>query len=120
MTAEQTSSWRRFTGLSARLLLPTTFFVMLSEVFIYAPSIDRFRLVYMEERIKAAHLASLVLEVPTDNMVSAGLRNERLNHAGSYGIVLRRPTSKALMLSRDMPTKIDATYDIDDHRFIQE
>ena len=29
------------TGMSARLLLLTVFFVMLSEVFIYAPSIGR-------------------------------------------------------------------------------
>lgn len=42
------------TGLSARLLLLTVFFVMLSEVFIYAPSIGRYRIAYMEERIAAA------------------------------------------------------------------
>jgi signal transduction histidine kinase len=117
MTGERTAFWHRFTGLSARLLLLTTFFVMLSEVFIYAPSIGRFRLVYMEERIAAAHLASLALEMPTDNMVSAGLRHELLDHAGSYGIVLRRPASKALILSRDMPPRIDATFDIGDRRF---
>jgi hypothetical protein len=35
-------------SLSARLLLLTIFFVMLSEVFIYAPSIGRFRLVFLE------------------------------------------------------------------------
>ncbi len=112
MELEDTSPSRRRFGLSARLLLLTMFFVMLSEVFIYAPSVGRFRLVYLQERIAAAHLASLALEVPPDNMVGARLRAKLLDHAGAYGIVLRRPTSKALMLSADMPPKIDATYDL--------
>lgn len=117
MTGSKSTAMRRFTGLSARLLLLTIFFVMVSEVLIFAPSIGRFRLVYLQERIAAAHLASLALEVPTDNMVSAGLRRELLNHAGSFGIVLRRLKSKALMLSNDMPPRIDATFDIREQRF---
>ena len=117
MKGLKSGSPNRFTGLSARLLLLTVFFVMLSEVAIFAPSIARFRLVYLQERIAAAHLASLALEVPTDNMVSAGLRRELLSHAGSFGIVLRRPASKALMLSNDMPPSIDATYDIREKPF---
>ena len=103
------SSWF---GLSARLLLLTAFFVMLSEVFIYAPSIGRFRAVYLEERIAAAHLASLALEVPPDNMVSAQLRQQLLDHAGAHRIVLKRSASKSLILAEDMPPKIDATYDL--------
>jgi len=104
----------RFSGLSARLLLLTVFFVMLSEVLIYCPSIARFRQVFLQERIAAAHLASLALEVPPDNMVSAELREELLSHAGSYGIVLRRPASKALVLAHDMPPKIDDVVDLRD------
>ncbi len=117
MTGSNSGFSRRFTGLSARLLLLTMFFVMVSEVLIYAPSIARFRLVYLQERVAAAHLASLALEVPTDNMVSAGLRRELLSHARSFGIVLRRPASKALILSDDMPPSIDATFDIREKRF---
>ncbi|MPY71104.1 MAG: sensor histidine kinase [Alphaproteobacteria bacterium] len=107
-----------FSGLSARLLLFTIFFVMLSEVLIYAPSIARFRQVYLQERIAYAHLASLALEVPPDAMVSPKLRKELLDHAGSYGIVLRRPASKALMLSNDMPPKVDLTVDLRETSFM--
>lgn len=103
---------RKWFGLSARLLLLTIFFVMLSEVFIYAPSIGRFRVVYLQERVAAAHLASLALEVPPDNMVSAQLRQQLLDHAGAHGIVIKRPASKSLVLSTDMPPKIHATYDL--------
>jgi signal transduction histidine kinase len=107
-----------FSGLSARLLLLTVFFVMLAEVLIYAPSIARYRLVHLEERIAAAHLASLALEVPSDNVVSDRLRQELLDHAGSHGIVLRRPHSRALMLSDGMPPAIDATYDLREANFV--
>ena len=105
------------TGLSARLLLLTVFFVMLSEVFIYAPSIGRYRIAYMEERIAAAHLASLALEAPSSNRVSTELLEELLKSAKSYGIVLRRPVSRALMLSRNMPPKVHATFDTRDKEF---
>ena len=117
MTGSDMRSVNRFTGLSARLLLLTIAFVMLSEIFIYAPSVGRFRLVYLKERVAAAHLASLALEVPPDNLVSASLREQLLDHAGSFGIVLRRPASKALMLSSDMPPRIDATFDLREERF---
>ena len=46
------------TGLSARLLFLTVFFVMLSEVFIYAPSIGRYRISYMAERIAASSISA--------------------------------------------------------------
>ena len=105
------------TGMSARLLLLTVFFVMLSEVFIYAPSIGRYRVAYMQERIAAAHLASLALEAPSDNRVSSALLEELLKSAKSYGIVLRRPKSKALMLSRNMPPKVHETFDMRDNEF---
>lgn len=105
------------TGMSARLLLLTVFFVMLSEVFIYAPSIGRYRITYLEERIASAHLASLALEAPSSNRVSSELLEELLKSVKSYGIVLRRPSSKALMLSRNMPPKVHASYDMRDKEF---
>jgi len=51
-------------SLSARLLLLTIVFVMVSEVLIYAPSIGRFRLVYLEERLAAGGSRSWRLKRP--------------------------------------------------------
>ena len=73
-------------GLSARLLILTIFFVMLSEFLIYAPSIGRYRMVYMQERIAAAHLASLAVAAPLDEAVSRRLTSELLRHARSRRI----------------------------------
>ena len=118
MASDTNKTTRKGLGLLARLLLLTIFFVMLSEVFIYAPSIGRYRLVYLEERIAAAHLASLALEVPPDNLVGEQLRKELLDHAKSFGIVLKRPDSKSLMLSDAMPPKIDQTFYLSNHSFM--
>ncbi len=48
-------------SLSARLLVLTIFFVMLGEVMIFAPSVGRFRITYLEGKIAAGHLAVLAL-----------------------------------------------------------
>lgn len=99
-------------SLSARLLVLTIFFVMLAELFIFAPSIARFRLTWFQERIAAAHLATLALEATPKGMVSKALERELLRHVQAYGVILQKPGSKVLMLSSDMPPKVDATVDL--------
>ena len=73
------------TGLSARLLVLTVFFVMLSEVLIFVPSVARDRLAYLEDRIDAARLAVFALEATPDNVVSQTLANELLADVGAHG-----------------------------------
>ncbi len=99
-------------GLSARLLLLTIGFVMLAEVLIYTPSIGRFRLVYLEERLAAGHLAILALEATPDHMVSQELTIELLKHVEAYTVALTKPGPVKLMLM-DMPPKhLDASFDL--------
>ncbi|NQV47197.1 MAG: HAMP domain-containing histidine kinase [Rhodospirillaceae bacterium] len=109
---KQTSTTSIFRGLSARLLMLTVLFVMLAELLIYTPSISRYRKAYLEEHIATAHLAALALEATPDNMVSKELENELLFHADAYGIVLKYPTHRVLMLSKDMPPKVDVMFDL--------
>jgi signal transduction histidine kinase len=98
-------------GLSARLLLLTIVFVMVSEVLIFVPSVARDRLSYLENRIDAAHLAVFALEATPDNMVSPELADMLLAHVGAHGIVVHTP-DKTLMLASQMPPGVDATYDL--------
>jgi hypothetical protein len=105
-------------GLSVRLLLLTVFFVMLSELLIYAPSVSRFRKVYLEAHIAIAHLASQTLEVNPDALISRQLERALLTHADAYGIVLHYPDQRALMLSEDMPRRVDVTFDIGSKSFM--
>jgi len=104
-------------SLSARLLVLTVFFIMLSEVLIFAPSAGRFRLTYLEERIQAGHLAILSLMATPDNMVSEELAKELLFQADAYVIGLKRPDGSKLMLDAGTPPAIDASYDLRERGF---
>jgi len=104
-------------SLSARLLLLTIAFVMLAEVLIYAPSIGRFRLVYLEERLAAAHLAILALEATPDQMIGEDLKRELLDHVGAYSVGLTRPGAGKLMLMVTTPGPVDASYDLREASF---
>lgn len=99
-------------GLSARLLALTVSFVMLAEILIYVPSISRFRKAYLEDQIAKAHLAILAVEATPDNALGKGLEMDLLLHAGAYGIVLKKPERRMLMLSKDMPPAVDVTFDL--------
>ena len=102
--------WLR--GLSARLLVLTMFFVMISEVLLYVPSIARFRLMFLENRVADAHLASWALKATPDNVISKPLEMELLANAMVRGVVLKRREARTMMLMEDMPPKVDASYDL--------
>ena len=84
-------------SLSSQLLILTIVFVMLAEVFIFVPSVARFRLAWLNERLSAAHLAVLTLDEATDGMVSDNLREELLGHVGAYAINIRRGGAKLVL-----------------------
>ncbi|MEE8203390.1 MAG: HAMP domain-containing sensor histidine kinase [Alphaproteobacteria bacterium] len=97
-------------SLSARLLVLTMAFVMLGEVLIYVPSVSRYRLVYLQERLAAAHEATLALDAAPDGMISPELEDELLVHARVRSIALRLPDAAYLMLGR--PPAVDASFDL--------
>ena len=66
-------------SLSGRFLILTVVFVMLAEVFIFVPSVARFREDYLLARLERAQIASLALEA--DDMISADLESELLRNA---------------------------------------
>ncbi len=99
-------------SLSVRLLVLTVGFVMLSEVLIFVPSVARFRVSWLKERLAAAHIASLpLLELP-GHMVSKGLAQELLADVGARAVVLKLPKTHYLMLGAEVPTHVDATIDL--------
>jgi signal transduction histidine kinase len=96
-------------SLSARLLVLTMAFVLLGEVLIYVPSIARFRKSYLDERIAAAHLATLSLEASPDEQISDELEQELLSQAGVLSVMLREPAAE-LMLGKLPP--VEQVYDL--------
>lgn len=100
-------------GLSARLLVLTVFFVMVSEIAVYVPSIARFREQYLHERIATAHLATLALEATPDRMVSDELAMRLLDQVDAYGIVLSGAAMTKRAIYRKMPPIADRVVTID-------
>jgi len=98
--------------LSGRFLALTILFVMLAEIFIFVPSIARFREDYMMNRLERAQIASLALLA--NDMIDAELEVELLENAGVFNVVLRRDEVRQLVLASDMPSPIAATYDLRD------
>ncbi|MEQ8965989.1 MAG: HAMP domain-containing sensor histidine kinase [Azospirillaceae bacterium] len=103
----------RFTrSLSARLLVLTILFVMLAEVLIFTPSIARFRVTWLEDRLAAGHLATLSILATPDGMVTESLERELLSHVGAYSVDLSLPERDVYMLGRSSPP-IDKEVDLD-------
>ena len=99
-------------SLSGRFLALTILFVMLAEIFIFVPSIARFREDYMMNRLERAQIASLALLA--DDMSDAELESELLANAGAFNVVLRRDEVRQLMLDSPMPSPIADTFDLRD------
>ncbi len=101
-------------SLSARLLVLTVLFVMLAEVFIFVPSVARFRTSYLEEKLRAGHLAILTLDAAPDQMVSKELGETLLRHVGAHAISIRRDGAK-LVIMADSPPTVDQMISLDDN-----
>ncbi|MEM9270416.1 MAG: sensor histidine kinase, partial [Pseudomonadota bacterium] len=105
---------RFINSLSGRFLILTIIFVMIAEVLIFVPSIARFRVDYLQERLELSQVASLVLLASPNDMVDPDLEKELLSNAEVLNIVLRRDAVRELILSSDMPQMVEQTYDIRD------
>ena len=90
-------------SLSARLLLLTIFFVMLAEVLIYTPSVARFRLNWLEDKLGDGHLAALAVVAAAQDMVTEELENELLTSLGAFVVDLRQTDEPMRLLRFDMP-----------------
>ena len=99
-------------SLSARLLILTVFFVMVSEVLIFVPSVARYRMTYFENRLAAGYLATLAFEASPDGRLDQGLIDELLARVGAQGVVLRRADGTMLSLDRIQPPRPDFTIDL--------
>jgi len=106
------------TSLSARLLVLTIFFVMVAEFLIWTPSVSRFRKAYLEERVVRAHLSTLAFEALPKDAINRQLEEVLLSQTSAYGIVLKAPDRRALMVSHEMPPKVNTVIDLRQGSFL--
>lgn len=99
-------------SLSARLLVLTVFFVMVGEVLIFVPSVARFRMKYLENRIAAGELATLALEASPTGHIIPSLTDKLLAQIGAHGVIVHRADGMVRMLDRPVPPRPDLTIDL--------
>lgn len=99
--------------LSGRFLMLTVAFVMLAEVFIFVPSIARFREDYLMLRLERAQIAALAV-LASNNMVEESVEEELLANAGVYNVILRRNEMSQLVLSTPVPAQVHTSFDLRD------
>ncbi len=101
-------------SLSARLLVLTVLFVMLAEVLIFAPSVGRYRLAYLEEKLATGHLGILALEASPVDMIDPAVEREILAHVGAYSVALKKPDrpGKLMLMIEEPVGGVEASFDL--------
>lgn len=99
-------------GLSGKLLLLTSIFVMLAEVLIFMPSIANFRVGWLTDRLTAAHLASLAAEGAPGGVVPEGLRKDLLQTAQVKAVAVKKAGERRMVLPATGDLAIEAHYDL--------
>jgi signal transduction histidine kinase len=99
-------------GLSGKLLVLTTLFVMLAEVLIYVPSIANFRLNWLNDRLAAAHTAALVLDAAPSGMVPESLARQILQSVGARAVAMKMGSQRRLLAVSDVPPTVQHEIDM--------
>ena len=86
--------------------------VMFAEIVIFVPSVARFRVDYLQERLERSQIASLALLATQSGRIDSTLATELLNNADVLNIVLIRDQSRQLVLTSPMPAPIDHMIDL--------
>ncbi len=105
---------RRRLGLSGKLLLLTTAFVMIAEVLIYVPSIANFRIMWLKDRLAAAHTAALVLDAAPSGMVPESLAQQILDSIGAKSVVMKTGQQRRLLVASNFSPQVDQDVNVRD------
>jgi len=99
-------------GLSGKLLVLTTLFVMIAEILIYVPSIANFRLSWLNDRLSAAYTAALVLSASPEGMVPDTLARQLLESIGARAVAMKTGNQRRLLAVADIPPRVDQEVDV--------
>jgi signal transduction histidine kinase len=102
-------------SLSAKILLLTVACLLVGEILIYVPSVARFRLTHLQERIAAAHLASLTLSPSPAQQPDMETTDALLGQAGVLALTVHGAEGRVVMLGERAP--VAAVYDLRDDRW---
>ena len=99
-------------GLTGRLIVLIVIFVMTAEVMIFIPAVANMRFNYLRSHLSAAYVAALTFEGAPKGALSEDLSHKMLRSVGARLIVLDANGTRRILASDDLPTKVDAIYDL--------
>jgi signal transduction histidine kinase len=99
-------------GLSGKLLVLTTLFVMIAEILIYVPSIANFRVSWLSDRLSAAYTAALVLSASPEGMVPDTLSRQLLDSIGARAVAMKTGNQRRLLAVAEIPPRVDQEVDV--------
>jgi signal transduction histidine kinase len=105
-------------SLTRRLLVLVVLSILVAEVLFYVPSVAAYRNQWLAERLNAALIASLALDVTPDHRLPENLRAELLARAGVIAVSRKDEHRRALILAADLPVPPAAFYDLDTTDFL--
>lgn len=98
----------------------TVVFVMLAEVLIFAPSLARFRIDYLRERLAAANIVSIALLEGVPRAVDPQHEGHLLASAEVRSIALARDGARMPVLYGDWTEPVEHTFDLDEETVIDK
>ncbi len=104
---------RLINGLSGRLLFLTVIFVMLAEVLIFAPSLARYRLGYLQERVAASNIVAIAL-LGREQSIGEEAEMSLLKSAAVRSIAVRRGAARLPVLRGNWADPVNETFDLDE------
>ncbi len=99
-------------SLSSKLLLLTILFVMIAEILIFVPSVANTRVRWLEDRLRTAAAASIVIEGWESMDLPRPIQDDALMATGTKSIALKTGGMSRLIASSDMPAEVDQQYDL--------
>ncbi|WP_296574975.1 HAMP domain-containing sensor histidine kinase [Phreatobacter sp.] len=102
----------RGVGLSGKLLILTTLFILIAEVLIYVPAVANFRNSWLDDRLAAGRTAALVLEAAPSGMVPEALVRELLDSTGAKAVALKTGPARRLLAASDELPEVGVTFDM--------
>jgi signal transduction histidine kinase len=105
-------------GLSGKLLLLTVLFVMIAEVLIYVPSIANFRLMWLQDRLAAAHTAALVFRAAPPRTIPDSLAREILDSVGARAVAMKMGNQRHLLALEGPLPQVGQVIDMRDISFV--
>jgi signal transduction histidine kinase len=106
--------WTERLGLSGKLFALTVTAIMLAEVVFYVPSVANSRLVWLNDRLAAAHTAALVLKAGKKDVITESLQRQLLDSIGARMVAMRMDQTRQVLAATPITAQIRQDVDTRD------